>query len=53
MLVPTLPANVFELRTRIIAAVAHVTPEMLLSVWQEVDYRWDVSSITSGSHIEP
>jgi hypothetical protein len=31
-----LPANVGELRTRIIAAVAKVTPEMLRSVWQEI-----------------
>jgi hypothetical protein len=30
MFVPTLPANVVELRTRITAAVAELTPEMLL-----------------------
>ena len=35
------------------AAVAKVTPEMLRSVWQETDYRWDVCRITNGSHIEP
>ena len=51
--VPPLPANVVELRTRITAAVAKVTPEMLRSVWQETDYRWDVCRITIGSHIEP
>jgi hypothetical protein len=34
-----LPANVVELGTRITAAVAKVTPETLLSVWQEIDYR--------------
>jgi len=28
-------------------------PEMLHSVWQETDYRWDVCRITNGSHIEP
>ena len=50
--VPPLPANV-ELRTRITAAVAKVTPEMLRSVWQETDYRWEVCRITNGSHIEP
>ena len=33
--IPPLPANVVELRTRITAAVAKVTPEMLRSVWQE------------------
>ena len=51
--VPPLPANVVELRTRITATVAKVTPEMLRSVWQETDYRWDVCRITNGSHIEP
>jgi hypothetical protein len=51
--VPPLPANVAELRTRITAAVAAVTPGMLRTVWQDVDYRWDICRITSGSHIEP
>jgi hypothetical protein len=51
--VPPLPANVVELRTRITAAVAEVIPEMLRSLWKEIDHRWDVCSITSGSHIEP
>ena len=51
--VPPLPASVVELLTRITAAVAKVTPEMLRSVWQETDYRWEVCRITSGSHIEP
>jgi hypothetical protein len=51
--VPPLPANVAELRTRITAAVAEVKPEMLRSVWQNIDYRWDVCRITNGIHIEP
>jgi hypothetical protein len=51
--VPPLPANVADLRTRITAAVAEVTPEMLRSVWQDIDYRWDVCRISNGSHIEP
>ena len=51
--VTALPENFVELRTRITAAVAKVTPEMLRSVWQETDYRWDVCRITNGSHIEP
>jgi hypothetical protein len=32
VLVPNLPANIVELRIRIIAAVAEVTPEMLRNV---------------------
>jgi hypothetical protein len=51
--VPPLPTNVAELRTRITVAVAEVTPEMLRSVWQDIDYRWDVCRITNRSHIEP
>jgi hypothetical protein len=51
--VPPLPANVAELRTRITAAVAEVTPEMLRIVLQDIDYRWDVCRITNGSRIEP
>jgi hypothetical protein len=42
---PLLPANVAALRTRITAAVAEVTPEMLGSLWQDTDYRWDVCNI--------
>jgi len=30
-----------------------VTSEMLRTVWQETDYRWEVYRITNGSHIEP
>jgi hypothetical protein len=35
------------------AAVSEVTPEMLSSVWKDVDYRWDVCPITNGSRFEP
>ena len=51
--VPPLPANFVELQTRITASVAEVMPEMLRSVWQETDCRWDVYRIIGGSHIEP
>jgi hypothetical protein len=51
--VPPLPANVAELRTVTTAAVAEVTPEMLRSVWQDIDYRCDVCCNTNRSHIEP
>jgi hypothetical protein len=47
----TMPANVVELQIRITATVAEVTPEMLRSVWQEIDYRWYVCCITNGSHL--
>jgi hypothetical protein len=51
--IPRLRANFAELRTRITAAVAEVTPEILRSVWQDIGYRWDVCNITNGSHINP
>jgi hypothetical protein len=35
------------------AAVAEVTPEKLRSVWQDMDYGWDVCRISNGIHIEP
>jgi hypothetical protein len=50
---PHLPANVAELRTRITDAVAEVMPEMLHSMWQDIDYRCDFCLITNGSHLEP
>jgi hypothetical protein len=34
------------------AAVSEVTPEMLHSLWKDVDFRWDVCRIANGSHIE-
>ncbi|KAG8304946.1 hypothetical protein J6590_081865 [Homalodisca vitripennis] len=51
--VPPLPASLADLRRRITAAVAEVTPDLLERVWREIDYRWDVCRITNGSHIEP
>jgi hypothetical protein len=51
--VPPLPANLTEPKARITAAVAEVTPDMLDRVWLEIDFRWDVCSITNGNHIEP
>lgn len=50
--VPPLPATPFELRTRVNSATEKVSPEMLVRVWKEIDYRWDVCRITYGSHIE-
>jgi hypothetical protein len=53
LFVPSLSANVVELRARINVAVAEATPDMLRRVWQEIIYRWDVCSITSRRHTEP
>ena len=40
--VPPLPTTVDELQERITAAVECVTPDVLHSVWSELDYRIDV-----------
>ncbi|KAG8324064.1 hypothetical protein J6590_101078 [Homalodisca vitripennis] len=50
--IPPLLATLPELRARIYAAAEQVTPEMLVRVWEEIHYRWDVCRITNGSHIE-
>ncbi|KAG8334925.1 hypothetical protein J6590_079841 [Homalodisca vitripennis] len=41
-----LPVTLPELRARIYAAAEQVTPEMLVRVWEEIDYRWDVCRIS-------
>ena len=50
--VPPLPVNLPELRERIREAVAAVTPDMLINVWEELAYRLDVCRVTNGAHIE-
>jgi hypothetical protein len=48
--VPPLPENVVEVRTRIIAAVAEVKPEMLCSVWQETSAALPVEVILKRNY---
>jgi len=33
-------------------AVDTITPDLLIRVWQELDYRLDVCRVTKGAHIE-
>ncbi|KAJ4445437.1 hypothetical protein ANN_07242 [Periplaneta americana] len=47
--VPPLPANLPELRDRIINAIAAIDMDTLHRVW---DYRLDVCRVTRGAHIE-
>jgi hypothetical protein len=49
---PPLPANLRDLRNRIIAAVALVNRDMLTRVWDEMDYGIDVCRISKDGHIE-
>lgn len=41
-----------ELRKRIEAAVATITEDTLINVWEELGYRLDLCRVTNGSHIE-
>jgi hypothetical protein len=50
--VPSLPANLRDLRNRITAAVALVNRDMLTRVWDEMDYCIDVFRISKGGNIE-
>jgi hypothetical protein len=50
--VPLLPADLQNLRNRIIAAMALVDRDILTRVWNEMDYRKDVCRISKGGHIE-
>jgi hypothetical protein len=50
--VPPLPTTLHELKTRIREACANIDQEMLHSVWQEAEYRFDVPRATHFAHIE-
>jgi len=50
--VPPLPASIPELKVRIRTAIETITADMLHTVWNELDYRFDVCRITKGAHIE-
>jgi hypothetical protein len=50
--VPPQSVSIPDLKNRIEAAVATITPDLLISVWQELDYRLDVYLVTKGAHIK-
>jgi len=50
--VPALPASIPELKVRTRTATETITADILQTVWNELDYRVDVSRITKGAHIE-
>jgi hypothetical protein len=49
--VPSLPANLRDLRNCITAAVALVNRDMLTEVWDEMDYCIDFCRISRGGYI--
>jgi hypothetical protein len=46
------PASLPDLKNRITVAVETITLDMLIRVWQELDYRLDMCHVTKGAHIE-
>jgi hypothetical protein len=50
--VPSLPRDLVDLKTRIIAAVKNIVAPMLTRVWQELEYRIDVCRFTRDAHIK-
>ncbi|KAG8283698.1 hypothetical protein J6590_011067 [Homalodisca vitripennis] len=50
--VPALPTTMDELRNRITTAVESVTQDMLAAVWDEFEYRIDISRVSKVGHIE-
>ncbi|GBM08565.1 hypothetical protein AVEN_69780-1 [Araneus ventricosus] len=44
--------DISDLKSRIIAAIKTVTPQILHNTWREIDYRLDVCRATNGAHIE-
>jgi hypothetical protein len=49
---PPIPVDVDVLRARITDAVTEVAPDKLYDTREEIHYRREISSATSGSHIE-
>jgi len=46
--VPPQPVSIPDLKKRITAAVETITPDLLSTVWQELDYCLDVCCVTKG-----
>jgi hypothetical protein len=49
--VPPPPASTPDLQSRIFATVETITPDFLIKVWQELDYRLDACRVTKGAYI--
>jgi hypothetical protein len=50
--VPPLVNTLVDLCVRITAAITEIDPNMLLRVWEELNYRLDVCRVMRGAHIE-
>ena len=50
--VPPPPANLEELKQRITTTLQTATKDMLHHDWEELEYRIDMCSVSSGVHAE-
>ncbi|GBL99200.1 hypothetical protein AVEN_140668-1 [Araneus ventricosus] len=50
--VPPMPTTLQTLQERIIAALTDIDVNMLLNIWTELDYRWDVCRVSKDARIE-
>jgi len=50
--VPPKPVSLPDLKNRITATVETIRPDLLIRVWQELDYRLDVCRVTKCAYIE-
>ncbi|GBM69480.1 hypothetical protein AVEN_67882-1 [Araneus ventricosus] len=48
--VPPMPTTLQALQERIASAVTDIDGNMLLNVWTELDYRWNMCLVTKGSY---
>jgi hypothetical protein len=46
------PASIPDLKNRFAVAMETITLDILIKVWQELDYRLYVCHVTKGAHIE-
>ena len=50
--VPLLPTSMHDLKTRITEALKTIDPDMLVRVWQEMEYCFVECRVTKGKYIE-
>ncbi|GFW69054.1 uncharacterized protein TNCV_2919521 [Trichonephila clavipes] len=50
--VPLLPADLSDLRHRMVVDVARISSDTLKKVWDELAYQLDLCRVTNGAHIE-
>ena len=50
--IPPLPTSVDDLKTLVTEALITIDPDMLVQVWQEMEYHFNVCHVTKRLHIQ-